>query len=428
MATKWVSSSARGGDNGSDYANAWGDVNDAWAWLDASGTTNDAINLVNDGIHTLPTSATQISNGLTGTNYDTDPGFIVRGVDSSGNPDTVTMQAQAGLGSQFISLRGGARFVAVDGVIWDHSTADPTQGTSIVRMRDATAGPARVQEFEFIGYNDNDADTGKGVRRMFDNPGGVSPIDWGEAAYGIFRNCYGVFDVGSPTTVKNIVHHCVYWIKGEWVETFSALSSFHYNDNDSNTIGWYNNTLYAEIDDDVAAVVSYPANGTDAGDVDFHSNVLWIESSSASGTVITEVFGGTGGGSLVNEPTGDIGYNVLYTGPSIASGKVASFYQDPWEDSEDPKTTDNVAYEVTASTLFNVPGSSWTWPNVNGSGYNLTVPGDLRILLHLTGGLGSTLPGALPGAMPPQTEKTIATGSQTEKTIATGTQTEKYIQ
>lgn len=123
---------------------------------------------------------------------------------------------------------------------------------------------------------------------------------------------------------------------------------------------------------------------------------MWIESTSSAGTVVEEIFGGSPASDATN--AGTIGYNVIQYGPSLAVGDVDDIYDDPWDDSEDPKTTDNVDHEIAAATLFLDPTTTFTWQNVDGTGYNVLVPADLRPILYKTAGLSSAVPGALPAA------------------------------
>jgi len=405
MAIKWVR--ATGGsdsNNGDSYTAAWATINRFAIYLNASGVKGDILNVVNDsGVHEMPTSATAITASLLGTNYDTDPGFVIRGTDSNGNQATaqVTVGNMA-VSAALISFQTNVRFVRIDGLDMDLSPGDPANGFNLITANGATAGPVRLTACRIKGYTDNHVNYGDAVRKIF-NSTGTAQSNFGEIRYCVIENCpYPVEWENATTTVKGSVNHCVVWIKGDYLTTQRMWWNWAATANSANIVEFYNNTIYIDTDDTVSKIISAAPISGNYGTVNFHSNVFWIESTSVAADVIEEIFDGSSGSTATY--AGDIGYNIIYTGPNIASGDVGDIYEDPWDAAEDPKITDIVQYEKANTVLFYNPTSTWNWYDIGGTDYELTIPADLRILLHTTAGLSGVLPGALPSY---QTDYTI---------------------
>lgn len=396
-ATKWLSSSPRGLDNGSDYANAWGDINDWYAYLNASGTKGDILNIVNDGTHTAPSSPTAVTTAFAGTDYDSDPGFVMRGTDSAGVAALTTIESAASAGGRLADIRNGVAYISVMGLNYDMSTAG-VDVSEIMRIRGNTAGPVRVKACRIKGYDDNDATFADDVRNIFAF-NSSAPNDWGELSYCVLENVALPVDwIQSGATIKGRAHHNVIWIKNDYNGTVSNSWAFSAAAAAGNIVEFYHNTLYYDLTDTTGTIAhilkASPASG-DYGTVNWHSNLMWIEIASVAATLVTSVFGGISGGSTATN-IGTIGYNVIQFGPSISAGEVADIYEPPWDDGEDPKSTDNVAYEVADTVPFLDPSTTFLWDDVDSTGYDLTVPADLRPIIHRTAGESSSIPGALP--------------------------------
>lgn len=390
--TFWVSSSAKGTGDGSSFANAalWYDTSGsdyALHFIQNTAVKGDIVNIIADGTYTANDATVPVitNTNLNGTDYDSDPGLIIRGVaDAAETPAVVTFEAPA-TGSRWMSFNSaGANYITIEGIHWDMTTVGAGSGSIVLRLSNAACGPFRVRYFTVTGYDDDAANQGDAIRRMFD--AGTSPSNFGEVAYGLIRNCPSFFE---DNTGQNIsLHHCVIWSKGVWSDTFPNWISYTNTAGSSNTNEFRYNTVYADVSDDISQVTeASPASG-DYGTVQFHSNVFWINSDSVSVTVLTDVFGGSSGSTATY--AGNVGYNILYTGPDLAAGEIGAYYEDPWSGSNDQTAT-----ETAAATLFNAPAVAYTW-DANSSGYELSVPGDLRLLLHKTAGLSATVPGALP--------------------------------
>ena len=388
------------GNSGADFANGYATIDKAYQSMEGSGVAGDSIYIVNDGTHTLPTSAvTPMTNvALGGTDYTTDPGFIVKGVDETGTEALATVQSAVSTSpGRFIYLRSGVSYVRIEGLFLDMSLANVGDGGSFALFRDADSGPIQWRACRFKGYADSDANYGDAARQVM-GFGGTAPADFGEIRYCIIENCSkptGWVTAGQ----KASIHHCVIWIKNIFATTFPNSWIYTATASSVNVLEFYNNTVYYDLADLVTAVADIvraaPITGN-YGTVNFHSNFMWLETTASASPAIDAIFGGSSGSTATN--VGTLGYNVIQYGPSLASGDVGVVYEDPWEDGVDPKATDNVDHEVAAATLFLDPVSTFTWQGIDGTGYSLLVPADLRPLLYKTAGLAGVVPGALPAA------------------------------
>jgi hypothetical protein len=401
--TKWVRASGGNDSNSGDtFAAGWATIDKFYQYLNASGVKGDTLNIVNDGTHTMPTTTvTQLTADLGGTDYDTDPGFIMRGTDSSGALAQATVAAGAGA-ARFLYLRGDTYYVRIEGLFLDMSGAGANPAV-IARMRYLTTdtGPLRFQACRIKGYDDNDANYGDNIRTIYEFSSSNPPSDWGTLQYCVIENCPAPVDWNNSNTPHaGRVHHCVIWVNNDMDTTENNWWDWDPGNDASNEAHFYNNTYYIAASDNIPSVLlAQPASDDVYGEVNWHSNAFWINT---TGT-ITEVFGGKSGTGDAATWTGTIGYNIVYFGDDVASGDVTTIYDTPWSVGGSPKATDNVAYEQAATTLFTDPSSTYTWENVNESGYDLLVPADLRLKILTNTGLNGVLPGALPGAVVPPT-------------------------
>ena len=395
MAEKFIrASGGNDSSSGDDFDNGWATIEKIYTYLNASGAKGDIFNLVNDAVHTMPAlPQVQVTKSLIGTDYDTDPSFTIRGTDSSGNPAITTVQASVA-NSYFMHPRTNVRYVSIQGLFLDMSSMTATDDMYLVRSIDDLSGPVRFQACRIRGHADNAANYGEGRRSIFDDAAtAVGPSNWGEISYCVIENCPRPVDwVEFTTQWQGVAHHNVIWIKNlgvtteelRWLYTLPAIAT--------NNAGFYSNTIYYDFQDTtgtIPALISGGAASGNMGTVNWHSNAIWTNSPSSAGTVYTEIFEGSAGSTATF--SGDVRNNVIQFGPDVVAGDVGTIYQVPWIGG-----LDAIGYEVAASTLFNDPDTAYTWENVNGTGYDLTVPADLRLKLHKTGGLFGSLPGALP--------------------------------
>lgn len=395
MATYWVVSSGGSDANPGTQSLPFATIKHSLDTIQSIGLKGDIVNVVNDGTHTLPsTGVTNITNtALLGTSFN-DPGFTIRGVDSSGNPAFVSTQSIGAGGTQFFRLRAGVRYAVIRGMDLNLSPGDTTAGMLIARMRDSTAGPVLIEACRIKGFNDSAI--GTAVRSLIEGDT-TGPSDYGEIRYCYLENCLSPIDalLGS-TTKKLLLHHNVVSFTGDWINgSFNGtLQAGVTPVNSLDNVGFYFNTIYVNGSsaDTIASIFDWgPALG-DAGTANFHSNYGWID---GLGNITQVIAGGAGSTATF---VGTVGFNTVYFGPNVVAGdNPGGLYEAPWDGGVDPKATDDVLYTQASSVLFNDVGSSFLWSNINGTGYNITLPRDLRPKIRLTSSISGGIPGALPG-------------------------------
>lgn len=393
MATLWVSSAPRGAANGTSYADAWGSMSDYWTYANASGVKGDIVNVVNDGDHTLPASATQVTTAHTGTEFDSDPGIVIRGTDSSGAAAMTTF-ISAGSSFFFISIANGARYVTIDGFVFDQTAVPDTNGTKLAQYNGTTSGPIRMRNCHFIGWADNDATTHDAVRRIWDYTA-TAPDFWGEVASCWLQNMSSPFEPGGTAPETWSVNNCLITTIGKFTDVFASTAQITATPHASHSHGFFNNTWYIDTDDTALVLISSAVASGAYGTVQFHSNVFWINNDAVGGTHVTTVWGTTGASTATW--FGNANYNIYYGGPDTAEANWAAHYSPPWITSGagGPEPNDVAVYETADTVLFFDPASTFDW-EMSGHGYTLTVDKDLRIILHTTAGRNNSLPGALP--------------------------------
>jgi uncharacterized repeat protein (TIGR01451 family) len=401
-ATYWVRSSGGNDSNdGLSFAQGWATVQKVLDVINASGVKGDVYNIVNDGTHTMPTAKKTVTRAHAGTDYDSDPGFVIRGTDSSGDPALTTCASTGGT-IGLLALRNGVRYVKIQGLKIDMTNVPTTSGVSVSTLRDATAGPIQFKDCHFIGYADDDVDTMKAVRSVCAWQSVINN-DMGEALYCIFQNIALPFNINGPAAGQLYkIHHCVFWVKGGWVNTFNAGIKYQATAKVGSDVRVYNNTWYVEVDDAISGAIIYSPVTNPTGRFDCHSNAAWFNSSLTTTQVV--FFCGLGD-TATSSFTGTLGNNSLRTGPDVTEAEVPQprgWYGEPWGTETgggglDPKATDSVDYEVAHGDYFSDISTPLAW-TASGDGYTLTVPGDLRLITDMTVGVGGTVPGALGGA------------------------------
>ena len=394
MATTYYVRSSGGSDgggafDGSEYSKAFATIEHAYDILQSVGTKGDVIKVVNDGVHAVPPSSVVVltNAALSGTSFS-DPGFVIEGSDTVGNPATAS--CAAGTSGRFLRLGNNAKYAIVRGLTIDMTAS--TGGNNVVLFENANAGPCLMEACHIIGYS---GAIGTLSRAVYEGTVGVP--DYGIIRYCILENCVDTLRCSSGSTTKKIsVHHTVVLFSGDWSNGFTGtLQVGTVPVNAGDVVEFYHNTLY--INDTggsaIASVFDWGPAAGDTGTVNYHSNYGWLET---AGT-ITQIIAGSAGSTATY--AGTIGYNTIYFGPSVVIGDNSGLlYEAPWDGGVDPKATDSTAYTQASTVLFNNPAVVWVWEDVNGLGYDLTVARDLRPIIRLTSSSTGGVPGALPAA------------------------------
>ena len=401
MATYWLSATTGDdADDGSTYALAKATMTAALGLLSAKG---DILNIVNDGTHQWDEVLGPSWTTGAGTSFS-DFGFKIRGSTSAGVAAQATIATQdlQTIPAYLFFIRSGAGFVIVEGLTFDRTAETGTATGEICRRRDA-AGEA--VKFRYCHFKDSpDSGRSSEVIDWF----GTLPASDSFIEYCVFEN-FGdggdVLDMGANPGECSITNS-VFWYRvvtgdGPLVRVPNAAVA-------GQTVTVQNNTFYLDWSGDASATnfafhTLFNATTQEFLALSLKDNVWWIENN----TVSSRVSGGIYRGSQSiagDDPPGsnDSGYNFYYSTTTQTSVFNATFgpYESPWDPDQDPTTNgqytnDVEVTEAVEGDIFNDTSSTWLWENINSSGYDITVPGDLRLVAQRTGSSTGGVPGAI---------------------------------
>lgn len=380
--------------NGETYAAAKQTVAAGLALLAAKG---DILNIVNSGTYSMTTSIgdSYVSSGASGTSFD-DPGYIIQGTDSSGNPALTVVHTQVSTSAQYFITPRAGDYAIIRYFEVDMSSATGTVARGFLHTNSTTLTAPNIR-LEYIQYKSGtlgtDVTTNVRLYHSAANADGLKEVRYCT----IEQPDVSTLFFGSSSFYNCSVHDCVFVVSNAAVISgFAAGPTFA---SASHVYRWYNNTVWADATGGTGTISSLAFNMGSTGDMgqaDCYDNVFWFDAEAAGSSVSEIVDGGTVDGT---PSAGTRGYNIFYSGPTVASGDIASFYgQYPWDvDDDEANTGDVKAYEQADTVLFNDPAATYEWDPDN-RGLTLTCPKDLRLITESTSGTGGGLPGALPSA------------------------------
>ena len=391
MTTYWVSSSAKGGADGSSYEDAIGTLPGGIALCTSQG---DILNVIADGDHTWPTSETDIPDGTTGTSFS-DYGVLIRGVadDATEDPALASIVASGGDAVRYFFLvKANTGYVLARNLEFDATGKDTDVNAYYTsRLWDNGApnpGPIRFEGCSFLGGATGvDPD---GIRLAFGirtagPPAGTAVCEI-EDCY--FQNWDDFWSIGA-TLDKSIIGCVIFNDVATGGDTFITQTL---GAGTGGELIFTNNTFYQSIGNNVFAspLIYQVAAGLNAGVVNVKDNLVFFESSNAVPLVHLFADSGPGDGSF----TGTIDYNALTGGPTIVVGDLhgEGWYHDLWDTVA--HANDQVAYVVAEATIFLTPASTYAWDAL-GNGVEITILKDMRPKLYLTDSSTGGVIGAL---------------------------------
>ena len=410
MATYWVRSSGGNDVNdGLSYAQAFATI--------AEGFDNvgqgDTLRLVNDGVHTAPafSDALTVQGTFNGTNYTSDPGLIIEGVDSAGDPALATVTAVDATNTYFLyNASSAANYIWVRGVKFDWSFYGVTAGTlrhiltapsSMPREMKWTScyfyfgdrGVTLTQDLQwspFVGI------TASNNQAVSPGPGTM------EVSHCFFENA--ILFAPSVGGITSDFHHNVIHISAVNYASaaFPAYGGSFYKDTREHK--FYNNTVVREYQGTNVAGTLYTNANSDVSQMSYYNNVLFLNAGdTASGTLA---------GVMRQAPTtsdkeaaAQMDYEVFAFGTNVnsplehSSGGVGSYaFDEAWRAGGSAVVTLTVPTNsvelnnITFTELFNTT-AVWTWDGTGG--YELSIPWDFRLVQQRTAGLAGAVPGAV---------------------------------
>lgn len=425
MATLWVSTSGNNANDGLSYGQAKADI----AGAISAASQGDTINVVNDGNHVMVAFVATVIT-FAGTDYDTDPGLLIQGTDSSGNPAIATAQS-SGSNTYWTRIDHTANYITIRGIRFDYSTqATTTQGNLRPIYFRANTQNIRILDCEFqytsgIGPGVTITNSNELVCFYFTGASSTYPAAELEVSRCVFINC-GIRMPGITDLTHN-VHHNV----------FIADAVFGYNPTHvilgaGDTTGllhrYYNNTLIH---------IRYgtntpPSHITCALDntaiLDVHSNLLFSECGSGVSGGATGMSGSRLQGSAVASQVAAVneGYSVFALGAELtvrrtnwdATNGYGSYqFCEQYRggganDATLLTSTSSVQDDSTYANVFFATGMAWDWmPDI----YTHSLPFDMRPTIGRTSALGGGVVGAVldPTNLPPIITGNIGTFSVT---------------
>ena len=396
MTTFWVDGT-RPDDTGDglSYAAAKKTPAAGYALIVAKG---DILNIVNSGTYNMSTSIADsyIPSGVAGTDFDTDPGFIIQGTDSSGSPALTSVAGIVGTTAQFFITPRSSNFVVIRYFNVDMSACTGTTARGFLHTNSTTITSASIR-LEYIQYKSGtlgtDVTTNVRLYHAASSKDGLKEVRY----CSIEQPDVNTLTFQASSFFWWAVYNCVFIVHNPAAITGFAVgmnfSSANHN------IDFHNNTVWAYASGATGTISSLGPNvtsGASTGSASCYDNVFWFDAE-GGGSPVTEIIDG---GTVDGTPTaGTRSNNIFYSGPSTASGDIVSFYgRYPWDaDNVEENPGDVKVYEQADTVLFSDPSSTYAW-DPDARGVDITVPKDLRLLVELTSGTSSSLPGALPAA------------------------------
>jgi len=423
VATIWVSTSGDDANSGADYANAKATLNGATGAISVA-SQGDTINIVNDGDHACVQQIDLKPIGFQGTSWS-DPGLIIRGTDSSGNPAKATIKADT-TNTFYIHIMDNiyalhAYYIQIEGLVFDYTALSSTSTSDMYPIfYYGNVGSQRVYDCEFL-YT---ASVGSGV--SITNTNNFVPFYFDGASYALssphtfeVTGCY--FQASAYIRFEAIeymtydIHHNVIIFDAAAFGALPLAAVFPYSETSNMYRKFYHNTIYSvRYGSDVPSQIISDGSTSDTEFLSVHSNLFFVECGSSAvspglgGNLMQGTTGATAG--LV----GTFGYNGLYLGTNISAFWSAwtgptpgiSIYQfNPVYRSgvgtpsgQDIEGTDSLRKSAAAADVFAAPTSSYAWTRSGGS-YSHTLPYDLRPINDPKVALDGTAPGALDFAL-----------------------------
>lgn len=410
MATYWVSTAGTDTEDGTTFAKAWKTLPYAISFFEGitpGGAKGDILNVVNDGTHYMCDNANYwMHNNYAGTNWDTDPGFTIRGTDSSGSPALATVAVTTD-NADLVRMQVGAGAFVMQGLKFDISSlaGNPTDFADICTLGSGMAGQLgwRVQYCMFTaGSVESAIDTELHVVYP-DGGNGTYACKRQEVKYCVFENIVrgiemnmrGSGDDGSALIDHNVFIRTVPEVNNvyDYPEVWLVCGSGYTASNIEVT----HNTFVVYLDNAATVLSGHTGvevtfdDATCVNTFTFEDNFLWIGTDGDGSNLATLALKSPVGEEDASPAGGKVsnfagGTNRLVTGPGITQASdiaAGGWYEAPVDPEDEVATAGNLytndvtASDTAAATICSqLTTATWTWESVNGTEYDLPLPGN----------------------------------------------------
>ena len=414
MATYWLSTSGTDTASGTNAGVAMKTL----SALKASLGQGDIVNVINDGDH--PAYATDVWFNLTyaGTNFDSDPGIVIRGTDVSGNKAIATVAFTAGA-KQWVGFDDLADYWWVEGIRFDYSALRGVVASGMNPI-EITGQPfnCRINDCEIYLTTTTGSSVSLSTNTQvprFPYYSGASVAHSGtqEIYNNVFLNAQ--LYLANPTDGVQDIHNNVLICDGaDFPSSYNPANSASGNADELRK--FYNNTVFFRQYDtsrlDQGAIIQGMNNTTN---LVFHSNLFYVETGSNAATNMSNYLIDGVGTAAQTTAVVTCSNNHIVLGPylaaeasgandwdtSTATGVYGNQFNSAWraggsENGTALNTDDVLTRDASVIDVFFAPASNYTWTPGD---YDHDLPYDLRPIIGRTGALGGGVVGAIDDAV-----------------------------
>jgi len=408
MSTYWLSTAGTDTASGTTFGLA---MKTLWG-LKASLGQGDIVNVVNDGVHAATATPVWFNTVYNGTNYDTNPGIVIRGTDSSGDKAIATIAMTASK-KEWASMDDLADYWWVEGLRFDYSALAniPTADMEPIII---TGNPwnCRLNDCEIMLSTTLGAGVdldGNTELPRFPAFSGASVTHTGtmEIYYNVLLNSQ-LYRLNSGGMTWDCHHNLIIHDAADPPETWAPRGGS--TGDAASPRRFYNNTMVV-----IAYGTDKPATGfidngaNDTTNLAFHSNLFFIETGSNAATAITNYL--IEGDPLVAAQTTGVitcSHNYIALGTLVTAestswdastnlGVYEGQYNSAWRAGGTNGGTAINANDVldrtgTITGIFSAPTSAFTWTPGD---YSHDLPGDYRPIVGRTAALDGGVVGAI---------------------------------
>jgi len=408
MATWWVSTTGSQTNSGTNYANAWQNVEEIAYKVRGVGSQGDTVNVVNDGTYVLTAQGAEYINSWAGTNFTDDWGLRIRGTDSSGNPEMAHCKIPNTNGTYAMyRAQVGSVYFIMEGLHFYCATGcDVNANLSIILIDGANVGTSPAWLFRSCSFDWGLEAVPRGRRNVVE-------LNTSDSGKYYFDHCYygggeaimedGGVAVCTPDGVD--LTRCIFVqnesniemqvIEGV-IQAGNVFSATH-----NTFVNLYTNTV-TRIQGPIQAMVlnSEGANASTGTVKDnlYYTGVRGDGSNIATKWEFTNLFAQITPHSNVFN-TSDIGYNGWVGQTNVVSDATPNPYRPPFSASNTSpiKATDLLTFATSSADVFNDVTAAYSW---TAGSYTIDLPRDLRPMLGslLTAASDGGYVGALEGA------------------------------